>query len=248
MQNSGASRKVVAGTVALDARAVEARLADLPSVRKVAVTINDRSEISRIDVTVDGTRDPKPLVRDIETTVRVDFGVTVNYRIISIVADPGRETPPLPSPVVVPPRLSTTSTPVLQASMSLGRPYTLEQVRVEQGRVSATGCTVTLRRGAEFFPGVATVLTPREAVESLAARATLAALQLIDERVSNVTLAGVRAILEFDDPCMVAKVVAQVGAHDTALYGIAPISNRPEVAAALAVLDATNRWLAVRDH
>jgi hypothetical protein len=244
----------VAGSLALDARAVESRLCELVGVRKAAVAM-DGAAIQRIDVIVDGSRDAKRLVRDIETIVRAEFSVAVNYKSISIVADtrvtPGAGPAVAGSAVSAP--ASTTAAPIasggdVPAHSSPSRAYTLEHVNLEQGRVHPTGCTVALRRGSEVFTGTATVVLPREAVETLAARATLAALQQIDPRVADVVLIGVRGIVEFDDACMVAKVVAPSGQHETALYGIAPLANRPEIAASLAVLDATNRWLAVKDH
>jgi hypothetical protein len=268
---AGVRQGSVAGSLTLDARAVEARLAQLPGVQVARVVMGDQSVIQRINLTVDpeisGAQDSKRLVRNVETIVHAEFGITVNYQTISIA--PGTRATPLSVPAVggashaasapastlastlaSTPASTHASTPANDQPlpMSPSRAYTLETVKLEQGRAHPTGCTVALRRGTELFTGTASVMLPREAVESLAARATLQALQKIDPRVTEVVLVGVRESVEFGDACVIAKLLVPHGQHETALYGIVPVANRAEIAAALAVLDATNRWLAVKDR
>jgi hypothetical protein len=74
----------------------------------------------------------------------------------------------------------------------------------------------------------------------LAARATLSALEGVLAGEVAFRLLGVKTVQAFDSELVVASVSA---AHGSPLVGVAPVHGRPEEAAAMAVLHATNRMM-----
>jgi hypothetical protein len=128
-----------------------------------------------------------------------------------------------------------------------GRTMYFEDVEVRGSRAKGVGCRVTLRRGDEAFVGEADgVESDRSRVE-LAARATLAAIAKSDgAQERRLNLEGSKIVAAFDKEFVFVGVTVRHGRESSLLTGSAEVKDSAETAAVLAVLDATNRWVAGR--
>ena len=77
----------------------------------------------------------------------------------------------------------------------------------------------------------------------LAARASLAAIRQFDLSKRALELVGVKRVEAFDTAFVLVAVETSVGRERALMTGSCEIRESAEVSAALAVLDATNRWL-----
>ena len=78
----------------------------------------------------------------------------------------------------------------------------------------------------------------------LAARATLSAISQAEGDARVLGLAGCKSIAAFDRQFVFVGVTTRAGREHALLTGSAEIKESPETASVLAVLDATNRWIA----
>ena len=78
----------------------------------------------------------------------------------------------------------------------------------------------------------------------LAARATLDAIAAAEGLPGRLALEGVKGIAAFDRQFAFVAVTARVQRLTALLTGTCEVQESLETAGALAVLDATNRWLA----
>ncbi len=101
---------------------------------------------------------------------------------------------------------------------------------------------MTLRKGEASFIGEAEGLENERSRVELAARATLAAIVQAEQQHS-VALDGCKLIEAFDREFVFVGVTGRVGRNTMLLTGSCEIRDSAETAAALAVLDATNRWI-----
>lgn len=130
-------------------------------------------------------------------------------------------------------------------AVDAGRRYVFDDVEVRRSR-TGLHCRVTLRRGDESFEGEAEGLET-EAVAArltLAARAAVLAIAYAEGRTGELALAGVTRVEAFDRAFAFAGVTVRQARESTLLSGTCEIREGVEVAGVLAVLDATNRWLA----
>ena len=104
---------------------------------------------------------------------------------------------------------------------------------------------MTLRRGDETFVGESEgVESDRSRVE-LAARATLAAIAQSDgAHERRLSYEGSKLVSAFDTEFVFVGVTVRHGRESSLLTGSAEVKDSAETAAVLAVLDATNRWVA----
>ncbi len=216
---------------------------------------------------------PKQTVRNIESALLAHLGMRVDHRKISVattvdaprirltpsavdsIAGPAAPTQshastPMPSPSPVPAtplvRSAASTTPASasdSASESVGtRRYLFDDVEVKRSR-NGLGCRVTLRRGDESFEGEAEGLETEAARLELAARATVLAIAFAEGKAGSLALAGAQRVDAFGTEFVLVGVTVRQGRESVMLSGSCAIRDSAEVAGALAVLDATNRWL-----
>lgn len=157
-----------------------------------------------------------------------------------------------PSPTAVPKRPTAPSitpmpvasvAPTVRADIVPGeRRYLFDDVEVKRSR-SGLGCRVTLRRGDESFEGEAEGLETEAARLELAARATVLAIAFAEGTSGALALAGAQRVEAFGSEFALVGVTVRQGRSSMLLSGSCAIRESAEVAGALAVLDATNRWL-----
>jgi len=122
------------------------------------------------------------------------------------------------------------------------RRYLFDDVEVKRSR-NGLACRVTLRRGDESFEGESEGIETEAARLELAARATVLAIAFAEGRSGAYALAGAQRVDAFGTEFVFVGVSARLGRESVLLSGSCAIRDSAEVAGALAVLDATNRWL-----
>ncbi len=146
----------------------------------------------------------------------------------------------------VPVRGATVSAPAAAAEVAeFGRGtrrYLFDDVEVKRSR-SGLACRVTLRRGDESFEGEAEGIETDAARLELSARATVLAIAFAEGRSGALALAGAQRVDAFGTEFVFVGVSARLERESVLLSGSCAIRDSAEVAGALAVLDATNRWL-----
>ncbi|MBC7841792.1 MAG: hypothetical protein H7099_05755 [Gemmatimonadaceae bacterium] len=239
----------------------EELLGTLPGVVSVRIEASPSGEVDAIHVLTSVEIGPKQTVRNIESALLAHLGMRVDHRKISVAttvdAPRIRLTPSAvdaiagPQPVTAPsPALATPtagSKPVESAASAADsvitlRRYVFDDVEVKRSR-SGLACRVTLKRGEESFEGEAEGLETEAARLELAARATVLAIAFAEGRAGSLALAGALRVDAFGTEFVFVGVSARQGRESVLLSGSCAIRDSAEVAGALAVLDATNRWL-----
>jgi hypothetical protein len=212
----------------------EELIASLQDVVSVRITSTDTGSVDAIHVLVTGETPAKAVVRNIESALMAQLGLRVDHRKISVAATSRRPTPSEVSVVAE-----------VQSKSVIGRPVYFEDVEVRGSRARGVTCKVTLRIGTEHFAGEAEegVQSDRSRVD-VAARAALMALGLAGPMGGLFSLEGARVITAFEREFVFAAVMARSGREQVLLTGSCEIRDSAETAAVLAVLDATNRWMA----
>lgn len=224
----------IAGSV-LPLQRAEELIGSLKDVVSVRISAAENGSVDAIHVLVTGETPAKSVVRNIESALMAQLGLKVDHRKISVAATTRR--PTTGEQASVPEPVSVTA--------PLGRPVYFEDVEVRGSRVRGVTCKVTLRIGAEQFAGEAeeTVQSDRSRVD-VSARAALMALSLAGPIGGIFSLEGAKVISAFERDFVFAAVMARSGREQVLLTGSAEIRDSAETAAVLAVLDATNRWMA----
>lgn len=229
---------LIAGSV-LPLQRAEELISTLKDVVSVRITATETGAVDAIHVLVAGDTPAKAVVRNIESALMAQLGLKVDHRKISV-ASATRRPVTGEQPIV---EASSAPTPSLRGSY--GRPVYFEDVEVRGSRARGVTCKVTLRIGADQFAAEAeeTVQSDRSRVDA-SARAALMALSLAGPTGGIFSLEGVKVLSAFEREFVFAAVMARSGREQVMLTGSAEIRDSAETAAVLAVLDATNRWMA----
>ncbi|MGQ0639822.1 MAG: hypothetical protein ACT4P6_03480 [Gemmatimonadaceae bacterium] len=124
------------------------------------------------------------------------------------------------------------------------RAYYFEDIEVRRSRLRGLSCRVTLTKGDQSYVGDAEGMESERSRVELAARAALQAIKEegVDGRPLDLT--GALMIEAFGREFVFVGVTAQQGRSSALLTGTCEVKDSPETASVLAVLDATNRWIA----
>ncbi len=215
----------------------EELLSSLPGVISVRILETDGGGIGDVHVLTASDVSPKQTVRNVESALLAQFGLRVDHRKISVAttSDSGRARGTRAAgPTLVPPA---------RALESVRRVY-FEDVEVRRSS-RALWCRVMLRRGAEIVSAEADAPPAERArVEELAARAAVSALVRAEGETLDLALEGAEVVTAFGREFVFVGVAARQGRGATLLTGSCEVRDGVEAAAVLAVLDATNRWIA----
>ena len=127
--------------------------------------------------------------------------------------------------------------------MSAGRALYFEDVEVRGSRAKGVTCKVTLRRGKEQYVGEAEGFETERSRVEIAARAAVAAIALCDGGEVKLSLEGAKVIEAFERQLVLVGVAVRQGRTTVLLTGSCEVKESMETASALAVLNATNRWV-----
>lgn len=246
------STATIAGTV-LPLQKAEELVATLPGVISARIVAAPNGEIDEIHVLTSSEVMPKQTVRNIESALIAHLGLRVNHRKISVATS--LEGPRAAEARLAAERVASAHTPsqshapIAAPSPAVGearRKILFEDVEVRRSRSRGVLCRVTLGRGDEQFVGESEGQETERSRIELAARATLLALvQTVGETTKSFSLAleGSRHIDAFDREFVFVCITARIGRESCVLTGSCEVKESAETASALAVLDATNRWL-----
>ena len=246
------SASPIAGSV-LPIKRAEELLATLPGVIAARIVASDSGAVDEIHVLTSAEVAPKQTVRNIESALIAHLGMRVDHRKISVATTVEQTQAPAQRPAtrgVAAAKAPVDTAPVVVApprqgeALVIGRRLYFEDVEVRRSRTKGVACRVTLRKGEESFIGESEGLENERSRLELAARATLAAIKQAEGEERALALDGCKTIEAFDREFVFVGVTARVGRETALLTGSCEIRDSAETAASLAVLDATNRWIA----
>jgi hypothetical protein len=248
------SSPLIAGSV-LPIKRAEELLATLPGVIAARIIASDNGAVDEIHVLTTSEVTPKQTVRNIESALIAHLGMRVDHRKISVATtlepQPSKESVreaarEKEAKAVAEAAAATLASPTLPLSVERlnGRLLYFEDVEVRRSRAKGIACRVTLKKGDESFVGEAEGMENERSRIELAARAALQALAQAEPSDRALALDGVRLIEAFDREFVFVGVTARLARTSALLTGSCEIRESPETASVLAVLDATNRWIA----
>ena len=214
-------------------RRAENLLTSLEGVLSARVVTTPLGEVSEIHILAQAGLAPKQVVRNIESALLAQLGLRVDHRKISIAQT--ADVRPIET--------------LDQDAVSIRarhRTVLFENLTVAPStKPHHINLTVSLSsNGKSESAGAESSDTPRSRVEA-AARATIEVLDRLLEGAS-VALDGAKIVEGFDCQFVFAAVQGLGGRESLLLTGTAQIRESAERAAVFAVLDATNRWTAIR--
>jgi hypothetical protein len=239
---------VIAGTV-LPLQRAEELLATLHSVISVRIVPSESGGVDTIHVLTTGETTPKQMVRNVESALMAHLGMRVDHRKVSVATTSAR---PTPGGGISGESVAAALAPVpagaaaKSAAVPPGRTMYFEDVEIRGSRTKGVGCKVTLRRGAEVFVGEAEGFESDRSRVDVAARATLAAIAKVEGDDHRLSLEGSKVVEAFEREFVFVGVTVRMGRESALMTGSAEVKDSAETAAVLAVLDATNRWVAGR--
>jgi hypothetical protein len=230
----------IAGTV-LPIKRAEELLLTLPGVLAARIIASDSGAVSEIHLLTSAEVNPKQTVRNVESALIAHLGMRVDHRKISVA------TTVEPQKTAESQALQESEAAVAaaaeQVAALLRRRLYFEDVEIRRSRTRGVTCRVTLRKGDESYLGEAEGVESERSRAELAARAAVVAIGEA-EADSSLVLEGCRLIEAFDREFVFVGVMAHGGRNAVILTGSCEIKDSPEIASVLAVLDATNRWIA----
>jgi hypothetical protein len=224
-----------AGSV-LPLKKAEELLATLQDVVSARIVADATGAIDAIHLLVMGSSTPKQVVRNVESALMAHLGVRVDHRKISVATTMKRPMSNSEGEPAVEPKPEA-------VAVAAGRPLYFEDVEVRGSRAKGVAVKVTLRRGKEQFVGEAEGFESERSRLELAARATLAAIACCDGGALKLSLEGSKVIEAFDRELVLVGVLARQGRNIVLLTGSCEVKESAVTASALAVLNATNRWI-----
>lgn len=216
----------------------------LAGVISARIVAGDNGAIEAVHVLTGDDVPPKQTVRNVESALLAHLGLKIDHRKISVaISNEKRANADIGG-------IHNNEVQLQLATRVPGRRIYFEDVEIRGSRAKGVTCRVTLRKGKQSFTGEASgVETDRSRVE-LAARATLTALISVeaaengaDTQQRMLAFHGVKVIDAFERNFVFVCVMVQSGRNSKLLTGTCEINESAETAGALAVLDATNRWM-----
>lgn len=218
----------------------------LAGVISARIVAGDNGSIEAVHVLTGDDTPPKQTVRNVESALLAHLGLKIDHRKISVAISSEKR-----DGGAAPMNGSVDNEVQLQLATRMpGRRLYFEDVEVRGSRAKGVTCKVSLRKGKQVFTGEASgVESDRSRVE-LAARATLEAIVAVEssdaaapEGARMLSFHGVRIIDAFERNFVFVCIMVQAGRGSKLLTGTCEINESAETAGALAVLDATNRWM-----
>ena len=220
----------------LPLKKAEELLSTLQDVVSARIVSDPTGAIDSIHVLVMGTSTPKQIVRNIESALMAHLGLRIDHRKISVATTVKR-------PVTKPEGEPAAEAKPDAVLATAGRALYFEDVEVRGSRAKGVACKVTLRRGTEQFVGEAEGFETERSRVEIAARAALAAIALCDGGDMKLSFEGAKVIGAFERELVLVGVLVRQGRGTVLLTGSCEVKDGLETASALAVLNATNRWV-----
>lgn len=237
---------------ALALQRAEELLATLPGVISARIVAGESGAIDEIHLLTSQEVPPKQTVRNVESALIAHLGLRVDHRKVSVATS--SETAAVRRLAALDaagdaarPSGATNArgeAAAVRNGETSGRRVYFEDVEVRRSRQAGVTCRVTLRKGDASYVGEADGLESDRSRAELAARAALAALMEAEGQDALLALDGAKRIAAFDREFVFVGVSARLSRASVLLTGSCEVKDSVETAAVLAVLDATNRWIA----
>lgn len=211
----------------------------LPAIASARVLRDADGKVREVHVLATTELSPKQIVRNIESALLARFGLRLDHRAISVAQSASaRVAEPAPAPTApAAPAVTVVSAP------APGRGIYFEDVEVRRSRSAGLACTVTLRAGRETYAGEASGVETSRARGELAATAAVRALAPLLADGVVLAFESCTTVSSADREFAFVVVSGRSGRETTILSGSCEVRDSIETAAALAVLDATERWM-----
>jgi hypothetical protein len=259
----------IAGSV-LPIQRAEELLGTLPGVVSARIIASASGSVEEIHILTTTDVTPKQTVRNVESALIAHLGMRVSHKKISVATSDDSQRPArVSAAAAVPPafapklepavatsapaetgqpaataaRANEATKPTPVAAAATGRRLYFEDVEVRRSRSKGIACRVTLRKGDEQFIGESEGVENERFRLEVAARATLDAIKAAEGDNWVFALEGCKLIEAFEHHFVFVGVMTREGRDTFLVTGSAEVRESPETASALAILDATNRWL-----
>ena len=222
--------------------ALEGLLQSLEGVESVSIIPGRNGGFQEIHVLSEAGLEPKKVVRNVESALLAEAGVKIDHRIISV----AQRRSELPEPTENHDAAAAQKSASEEQAPSKAPPadrLVLRNVHLERSAGEKVTCTVTLE-GEERYRGQATGMDNRKTRLTVVGKAVLDALRDVTGDGDTLMLDGVEVVNAFGRRVVLALVHTMKNRRAVPLTGAALVEDSPEETAVLAVLDATNRWVA----
>jgi hypothetical protein len=232
--------------VAADLASVERELCRIPEVRAARIVADDDGTPVEVHVLASPGKQPKQLVRDVQSVALAARGLDLDHRIVSVVQlDDGNGTEPEAAtfmdddePTPASPAVPAPPVPAQATDRVL-----LESASLLRSGVAATA-EVTLRRGEASVRASAEGSSAAAVTLRLVAEATLEALHDLVPAADRAAVEAATVVRAGEREVALALLVLVVPPHEEVVAGSAPVrAGGVHEAMARAVLDAGNRRL-----
>jgi hypothetical protein len=218
---------------------VERTLSGLRDVRSASIVTDRDGGILEVHVVASDERSPKQIARDVESMLVAKLGIRIDHRKISVAqVDGGGEGPdepatPLPAgeETVGEPPLSAGERRIEFIGVSVAQSHLTAEARVELAMNGLT--TVSALQGADSTDSVLRIV----------AEATIQGVQRFFENNSAFAVSSVEQVTVGGRPIVAVNVCHLAERQEKVLVGACPVNGDVPRAAALATLDAVNRFL-----
>jgi hypothetical protein len=227
--------------VAADLASVERELCRIPEVRAARIVADDNGVPIEVHVLASPGKQPKQLVRDVQSVALAARGLDLDHRIVSVVQlDDGNGTAPEPATLMDDDE-PTAAAPSLPAPS--GDRVMLESASLVRSGVAATA-EVALRRGEATVRASADGSSASAVTLRLVAEAALEALRDLVPAAARAAVESASVVRAGEREVALAVLVLVVPPNEELVAGAAPVrAGGAHEAMARAVLDAGNRRL-----
>ena len=190
----------------------------LPSVIKSSIVFSD-NEISEIHVLSDTRRSPKQIVRDIQSAMMVQFGVSVDHKLISVAQIPGEN------------------------DLQLKNRLIFDEISISKNKDHSTA-TVVLSDGETSYKGEASGLNDKMEVYKMVCRSTLKAVENFIDTDILLSPADVKVFDLVGQKAVAVCIAVKFKDSVEHFVGCSFIGDDAGTAVVKATLDALNRRIA----
>jgi hypothetical protein len=229
----------------LPIKRAEELLATLPGIIAARIVAGETGTVDEIHLLTTAEVTPKQTVRNVESALIAHFGMRIDHRKISVATsvDSKRSIADDAEAGSLAAAAETEVAVRTALEGSVRRKLYFEDVEVRRSRSKGVQCRVTLRKGEESYIGEAEGLESERSRVDLAARAALSAIAMAEGGEKGLALDGAMVVEAFGREFVFAGVTVRTGRESALMTGSCEIRESAETASALAVLDATNRWI-----
>jgi len=208
-------------------------------VRSARIVTDQEGGILEVHVVASSDRSPKQIARDVESMLVAKLGIQIDHRKISVAQVDGEEAAPAEY-VEAPgggedaprdPALPSGERRVEFIGVSVAQSHLTAEARVELAMNGLT--TVAVSSGADSTDSVLRII----------AEATIQGVQRFFEDDSVFTVSSVEQVTVGGKPIIAVNVCHLAERQEKVLVGACPVNGDVPRAAALATLDAVNRFL-----